>query len=77
MAGSLTRSFDEFVRDKAEAWATVKHDEFATVEAARGLETNEDGLVGKKVDGFPKFGHGMKKYWPFAPECESVAVTRS
>lgn len=62
-------SFDDFFRDKAAVWAGTDS-EFAEVEAARAGSADEDGLVGRKVDGFPDFGHGMKKYWPFAPSCK-------
>lgn len=58
-------SFDEFLRDKAAVWAGTDS-EFAEVEAAHG----EDELVGRKVDGYPDFGHNMKQYWPFASTCE-------
>jgi len=61
-------SFAEFVRDKAEAWATVKDHEFATVETARGFSVDANGVVGKTAKGFPDFGHNMKQYWPFAPD---------
>lgn len=56
-------SFDEFLRDKAAVWAGTDS-EFAEVEAA------QDEIVGAKVEGFPDFGHNMKKYWPFAKSCE-------
>ncbi|GMK58918.1 hypothetical protein CspeluHIS016_0603600 [Cutaneotrichosporon spelunceum] len=60
-------SFDEFVRDKAEAWATLNNHEFAAVEASRVFAVDEYGLVGKSVKGFPDFGHSMKKHWGFDP----------
>ncbi|BEI83739.1 hypothetical protein CcaverHIS002_0403430 [Cutaneotrichosporon cavernicola] len=61
-------SFAEFVRDKAEAWATLNDHEFTAVEASRTLAVDEHGLVGKTVQGFPDFGHGMKKHWGFDPK---------
>jgi hypothetical protein len=63
-------SFDEFVRDKADTWATLNDHEFATVEASRTFAVDENGIVGKKVKGFPDFGHEMKQHWPFDPKCE-------
>lgn len=72
-------SFDEFVRDKAAAWASVNDHEyasvdafrgFASVDALRGLSLNDDLIVGKTMEGYPEFGHGMKKLWPFADDCE-------
>lgn len=63
-------SFEDFLKEKSKAWANASH-EYAMVDAQR-FDRDKDGVLGRYVDGFPDFGHNMKKYWGFAPTYVNV-----
>lgn len=62
-------SFEAFLRDKADAWASGKQWEFDAVEAARRPGSTEV-LEGQKAEGYPEFGRGMRRFWKFKDGCE-------
>lgn len=39
---------------------------------AQRFDRDKDGVLGRYVDGYPDFGHNMKKYWGFSPTYVNV-----
>ena len=79
-------SFDDFIGDKASVWTgteTTEYDEIDRHHAFRNLLGgpangigDEREIDGKRMKGFPDFGHEMLKYWKLHPKCTYLIMLR-
>ena len=41
-----------------------------------GIDGDESKILGKTMEGYPDFGHSMKKFWKFDRDCAYLLLDR-
>jgi hypothetical protein len=69
--GLETTEFDEVERRRALDSMPGYKQGPATCPDETWMDGDESKILGKTMEGFPEFGHAMRKFWKFDKDCGS------